>query len=91
MRTLICLLLTGCTTANVELPNGKVSFTRFATDAAVTLNMPDGSSLNYSSSPSAVAQQQSMDTLTGLLRSVLLPRVESDEPSQTTDPQRSTK
>ena len=58
---LALLALAGCTTATVELPDGThVAFTRFATDAALRLG-PD--TIDYSSSPSAAAQQQMTDTL----------------------------
>lgn len=59
------LTLAGCTTATVALPDGtRVQFTRFATDAAVHVG-PDA--IDYSSSPSAAAQQQVTDALVGAL------------------------
>lgn len=84
------LALAGCTTADVTLPDGThVAFSRFATDAAVSVT-PDG--LTYSSSPSAAAQQQMTDTLVravGLLvassgaptRPPLPARLQSPEPA----------
>ena len=51
--------MAGCTQATVSLPDGtSVSFTRFASEADLILS-PDG--LHYSSSPSAVAQQNALD------------------------------
>ena len=62
---LALLALAGCTTADVVLPDGThVAFTRFATDAAVHVG-PD--TIDYSSSPSAAAQQQVTDALVGAL------------------------
>ena len=51
--------LAGCTQATVSLPDGtSVRFTRFASEADLILS-PDG--LHYSSSPSAVAQQNALE------------------------------
>ena len=62
-------LLAGCTTANVELQDGShIQFTRFATDAAVKV---DKDGLSYSSSPSAVVQQQTLDMLSQLLATAI--------------------
>jgi hypothetical protein len=55
------LALCGCTTATVSLPDGtKVQFSRFASDADLLIS-PE--SMHYSSSPSAVAQQNAQALL----------------------------
>lgn len=70
MRALAALLLlAGCTTATVDLADGtKVQFTRFWSEADLELT-PD--SLHYSSSPSAVAAQNSQDLLARALAAAL--------------------
>ena len=57
----VATALAGCTQATVSLPDGtSVRFTRFASEADLILS-PDG--LHYSSSPSAVAQQNAQALL----------------------------
>lgn len=82
----LLLALAGCTTADVTLPDGThVAFTRMMTDAAVHVGTE---AIDYSSSPSAAAQQQLSDALVralGLLATaggVPLPaRLSSPEPA----------
>ena len=58
---ILIIILSACTTANVKLPDGtQVSFTRSWTDAYVAV---DQNGMVYSSSPSAAAQQATIDVL----------------------------
>ena len=67
---LLLLALAGCTQTHVEArPDGSftLDYTRSATSAAVTLTLPDGSRLDYSSEPQTAAVTQLADLISRLL------------------------
>ncbi len=72
MAAALAILLAGCTQANIKFSDGtEFQFSRFASDADLEL-AADGS-LRYSSSPSAVAQQNTQALLMDMLRLALQP------------------
>lgn len=60
------LVLSSCTQTSLDFGDAHLTYQRFATDAAVKVAIsPDGTiNLDYSSSPSAIAQQSALELAT---------------------------